>query len=159
MPVTTLARTLVDLADVVPQDHLRAAMHQAERVHRNDVRELERVLDRTRTRNGRGGAVLGAALADARRHGVRITRSDLEEAFYGLTERFGVPRPRMNVTIHGCEVDAWWPRERVAVRPPPRRRRADDRPRWTFVIRCRLSVHRMTEVARGGRPAHRIGSG
>lgn len=115
IPVTTLARTLVDLADVVPPHQLRRALHEAERVHRNDVREIERIMERTRTRPGGGHAPLRAALADARAHGVRRTRSDLEEIFYGLTERFGIPRPRMNRIVHDCEVDVWWPAERVAV--------------------------------------------
>lgn len=115
IPVTTLARTLVDLAGTVPEDHLRRALHEAERVHRNDVREIERIMERTRTRNGTGHATLRAALADARAYGPRRTRSDLEEIFYGLTERFGIPRPGMNVVVHGCEVDAWWAEERIAV--------------------------------------------
>lgn len=115
IPVTTLARTLVDLAGTVPEDHLRRALHEAERVHRNDVREIERIMERTRTRNGTGHAALRAALADARAHGPRRTRSDLEEIFYGLTERFGIPRPRMNVVVRGCEVDAWWAAEQIAV--------------------------------------------
>jgi predicted transcriptional regulator of viral defense system len=75
IPVTTLARTLVDLAGTVPDDHLRRALHEAERVHRNDVREIERIMERTRTRNGRGHAALRAALDDARAHGPRLTRS------------------------------------------------------------------------------------
>ena len=115
IPVTTLARTLVDLADVVPPHQLRRALHEAERVHRNDVREIERIMERTRTRPGGAHATLRAALDDARAHGVRRTRSELEEIFYGLTVRFGIPRPRMNRIVHDCEVDVWWPAARVAV--------------------------------------------
>ena len=115
IPATTLARTLVDLADVVPPDHLRRALHEAERIHRNDVREIERIMARTRTRNGTGHAVLRAALADGRAHGLTILRSELEGAFLALCERAGLPRPRTNAIVAGVEVDAWWPAARVAV--------------------------------------------
>jgi very-short-patch-repair endonuclease len=115
VPVTTLARTVVDLAGVLAPDHLRRALHEAERLHRVDVREIERALARTRTRNGAGHAAMRAALEDVRAHGVEIVRSDLELAFAGLARRFGLPRPRTNVWVHGREVDAWWPAQRVAV--------------------------------------------
>lgn len=115
IPVTTLARTLVDLAGVLAPDHLRRALHEAERLHRVDVREIERALARTRTRNGGGHAAMRAALKDVRAHGVEIVRSDLELAFASLARRFGLPRPRTNVWVHGREVDAWWPAQRVAV--------------------------------------------
>jgi len=115
IPVTTLARTLVDLAGVVPQDHLRRALHEAERLHRVDAREIVRVLERTRTRPGGSHAALQAALADVRAHGATLLRSELEAAFLALVERHGLPRPATNVHVHGCEVDAWWPQRRVAV--------------------------------------------
>ncbi|MBB4662776.1 hypothetical protein [Conexibacter arvalis] len=115
IPVTTLARTLVDLADVVPPDHLRRALHEAERLRRNDVREIERVLERTRNRPGGGHAAIRAALADARAHRLTVLRSELEGAFLTTVERAGLPRPLTNVVVHGCEVDAWWPDAQVAV--------------------------------------------
>lgn len=115
VPVTTLARTLVDLAGVLAPDHLRRALHEAERLHRVDVREIERALTRTRTRNGRGHAAMRAALDDVRAHGVEIVRSELELDFLDLARRHGLPRPRTNVIVHACEVDAWWSAQRVAV--------------------------------------------
>lgn len=115
LPVTTLARTLVDLAAIVPQDHLTKALGEAERVHRVDVRAIERVLERTRGRPGRGHAAMRAALADVRAHGVQLTRSDLELLFASLVARHGLPRPRTNAHVHGVEVDAWWPAARLAV--------------------------------------------
>ncbi|HEU4703846.1 MAG TPA: hypothetical protein VFS37_15300 [Conexibacter sp.] len=41
LPVTTVARTLVDLADVVPRERLRKALEEADRSHRLDVREMK----------------------------------------------------------------------------------------------------------------------
>jgi hypothetical protein len=42
------------------------------------------------------------------------TRSGWEDEFPAWCERYGLPRPKMNVVICGVEVDAWFERERVA---------------------------------------------
>lgn len=113
--VTTVARTLVDLADVVPHDHLAAAVQQAERLRTFDGRAVERVLERTRNRRGPGHAALSALLTELRGHELQLTRSALEIRFAALVERYGLPRPRTNVHVHGREVDAWWPQAGLAV--------------------------------------------
>jgi len=115
LPVTTVERTLVDLAAVVAPDHLAKALHEAERHRLLDVPSLEAVLARTRGRNGAGHARLRAALDELRAHGLRLTRSQLEIAFAALVRDHGLPRPRLNVHLDGREVDAWWPRAGVAV--------------------------------------------
>ncbi|HST41073.1 MAG TPA: type IV toxin-antitoxin system AbiEi family antitoxin domain-containing protein [Conexibacter sp.] len=115
LAVTTVARTLVDLADVVPSDHLTAAVQQAERLRTFDGRAVELVLARTRNRRGGGHAALMALLADLRGHELQLTRSTLEIRFAALVARYGLPRPRTNVHVHGREVDAWWPQARLAV--------------------------------------------
>lgn len=115
IPVTTLARTLVDLAHVVPKHHLRKALHEAEYVHRADTNAIEEALYATRGRNGTGYAAMREALQDAKADGLQLTRSELELAFAALVDRFALPRPKTNATVHGREVDAWWPGERLAV--------------------------------------------
>jgi very-short-patch-repair endonuclease len=115
LAVTTVARTLVDLAGVVPSDHLAAAVQQAERLRSFDGRAIERVLARARNRRGNGHAALTALLAQLRGHELQLTRSTLEIRFAALVERHGLPRPRTNVHVHGREVDAWWPQARLAV--------------------------------------------
>jgi very-short-patch-repair endonuclease len=115
IPVTSVARTLVDLASVVAADHLASALSEAERLRAIDLRELEAAIARTRTRAGAGHARLRAVLEEHRARGVEIDRSKLERRFAALAQQAGLPRPRLNHWIDGMEVDAVWPRERIAV--------------------------------------------
>jgi predicted transcriptional regulator of viral defense system len=106
IPVTTVARTLVDLAGVVHHELLAKALSEAERQHKLDVRAIERVLERTRGRRGRDHAAIRAALAELRDHGTTLTRSSLEDAFLRLIDDAGLPRPKTNATMGTYEVDA-----------------------------------------------------
>lgn len=115
IPVTTLARTLVDLAAVVPADHLAKAMREADRQGKLDLRAVEAVMERTRNRPGKRHAALRSALADHRRRGTQLTRSPLEDRFLGLLDAHGLPRPETNVVIEGMEVDALWRSRRIVV--------------------------------------------
>jgi predicted transcriptional regulator of viral defense system len=85
IPVTKPARTLVDLADLLPRRALERAIDEAEYL-RLDYAGLA-------PRPGRrGSGKLIAVLAEHRAGGTR-TRSELEERFLDLSERHGVPRP------------------------------------------------------------------
>jgi hypothetical protein len=55
IPCTSVARTLLDLADVVPRRQLERAVEQAEMLRVFDLGELQGVLDHA---NGRRGAAL-----------------------------------------------------------------------------------------------------
>jgi predicted transcriptional regulator of viral defense system len=113
--VTTVARTLVDLAAVVPGQALRKALEEAERSHCLDAGAIDGALQRTRGRNGRGHAAIRAALADLAAHGTTVTRSPLEDRFLSLLDAHGLPRPSANAWTHGMEVDACWPEARLVV--------------------------------------------
>lgn len=115
LPVTTVARTLVDLADVVPRSALVKALAEAERSHRLDVRAIKAALGRRRQRRGPGHAAIRAALADLTAVGATTTRSWLEDRFLALLDAYGVPRPTTNAWTECMEVDACWSRERVVV--------------------------------------------
>jgi len=115
IPVTTVARTLVDLAEVVPPQALRKALEEAERSRRLDVRAIEEVLRRTRGRNGRGRERIGRALRELARAGTTLTRSELENQFLALLEAHNLPRPSANAWAEHMEVDAVWPAARLAV--------------------------------------------
>lgn len=115
IPVTTVARTLVDLADVVPRDSLAKALREAEHLLVVDVGDLRDALARTRHRPGPGHARLTAVLEESRKQGLQLTRSVLEGRFLALCDRHGLPRPRTNFHVHVLEVDAAWPTQRVAV--------------------------------------------
>lgn len=115
IPVTTVARTLVDLAGVVPRQHLAKALREAEHLRSTDVREIEDAMRRTRTRKGAGHAKLRAVLEEHRRQGTQLTRSVLEDRFVALAAAHGLPRPRTNMHVEGGEVDACWPGARLVV--------------------------------------------
>jgi predicted transcriptional regulator of viral defense system len=109
IPVTTVARTLVDLAGQVPHDHLARAIREADNQHKLDVRAIEDVLRRTRGRRGPGHRRIEDALAEHAALGASHTRSPLEVAFLRLIHTAGIPTPRTNAPVEGLEVDAYWP--------------------------------------------------
>jgi predicted transcriptional regulator of viral defense system len=105
IPVTTVARTLVDLAEVLNEHRLAKAVHEAEVRRVFDLTGIERVLERVPGRAGRHR--LRRVLA-AYRPEPRFTRSRAERRLLRLCERHGLPKPQTNVWIHGAEVDAYW---------------------------------------------------
>jgi predicted transcriptional regulator of viral defense system len=115
VPVTSVARTLVDLATVVSPQTLRKALDEAERSHRLDARAIEAVLERTRGRNGRGHERIRAALEELARTGATVIRSLLEDRFLSLLDAHGLPRPSANAWTEAMEVDACWPQARLVV--------------------------------------------
>ncbi len=115
IPVTTVARTLVDLAAVVPHDHLASAIKQAERRRTFDLRAVEAALARTRGRTGPGHRALREAIAERAALQGSATDSILEDAFLRLLRAAGLPLPATNVHIEGFRVDAVWPGHRIAV--------------------------------------------
>ncbi|MCZ4491618.1 MAG: hypothetical protein JWP53_549 [Conexibacter sp.] len=94
IPVTSLARTLVDLADVLPADRLERVFDHAGRHREFDLREVQAALDRV---PGRRGAPKLRALLGAPSPG--LTRSELEDAFLALCRRARLPPPRLNAQL------------------------------------------------------------
>lgn len=114
VPVTSVARTLLDLTGVVPFHHLAKALDRAERAGISDLKQLEEVLGRARGKPG----------AKALRQGIEAwrpshTKSGLEDRFAALVERAALPKPELNKLVDGeqrqHEVDAFWPEHRLAV--------------------------------------------
>ncbi|QEC46266.1 DUF559 domain-containing protein [Baekduia soli] len=113
IPVTSVARTLVDLAAVVRPHEVRRAVERADEAELFDLRDVRRILDVLRGRPG--VATLEAVLADAADHGLAHTRSDLEALFLQLCLDRDIPRPVVNGRDGAGEVDFRWPDRRVAV--------------------------------------------
>jgi predicted transcriptional regulator of viral defense system/very-short-patch-repair endonuclease len=105
IPVTSVARTLVDLAEDPDEQRLAKAVHEAEVQRRFDLHAIERVLDRL---PGRAGRHRVARVLAAYRPHPNFTRSEAERRFLDLCKRHGLPRPQTNVWIGGQEVDAYW---------------------------------------------------
>jgi very-short-patch-repair endonuclease len=107
--VTTPARTLLDLAEILGTADLRRAIRQAEFDHLVTHDQLLHLLTR---HPGRHGA---RRLKEALDGGATPTRSDLEDRFLDLIDKAGLERPEMNARVHHARVDFLWPRQRVIV--------------------------------------------
>jgi Protein of unknown function (DUF559)/Transcriptional regulator, AbiEi antitoxin len=116
IPCTSVARTLLDLAEVVDRQALRRACSQAEVLRSFDGRAVEDVLDRAA---GRKGAPLLRELLSEGRITEAITRNKLEERFLALCDQVGLPLPRVNAWIPlgsgGVEADFLWENDRLVV--------------------------------------------
>ena len=110
IPVTTVARTLADLASVLPRDRLLRAIEQADRLSVFDGRALERTTSRRRLKGIDKLRSILAAYEQA-----PPTRSELERDFLAMIERAGIPEPRVNTQVAGLEVDFCWPEQRLIV--------------------------------------------
>jgi len=111
LPVTTLHRTLVDLADTLTQPKLAKAIHEAEIKRAFDLKQLEEAMSRVPGRKGRYR--LRRACEEYRPP--PITRSAAETRFRGFLEAAGIPTPESNATRAGYELDCWWPEHRLNV--------------------------------------------
>jgi len=116
IPVTSVARTMLDLAGMLKEREVERAWNEME------VREYRlrlSVPDLLERYPGRKGTVLLARLASGKAPPVGITRGELEERFLALADRFALPRPRMNVHLairdRFYEVDCLWEDRKVAI--------------------------------------------
>jgi very-short-patch-repair endonuclease len=110
-PVTTLARTIFDLAEVVPYETLKGAAEEADRLKLLRLRELEEVCERGRGRR---------SLKPMRRLLVELRppeegRSPLEIRFAAFIREHRLPHPVQNADVLGHEVDALWPKAKLIV--------------------------------------------
>lgn len=111
IPVTSPARTILDLAGTVPRRDLEQALAQGERaeiVSREEVRAL------AKRRPKRRGIALLRHLLDASRSPA-LTRSEAEKRFLALLRKAGLPRPETNVKVGRYEVDFLWRPQWLAV--------------------------------------------
>ncbi len=111
IPVTTVARTLFDFAEVAAYAELKKATEAADRRNLLRLGELEQVCERGRGRR---------ALRPLRRLLVELGapaegRSPLEIRFAELLREHSIPAPAQNVLVLGHEVDALWPGAKLVV--------------------------------------------
>lgn len=113
IPVTSLARTLLDLAAMLAPAQLERALERAEESGQLDLLALEDVLGRAGHHPGL--VDLRGALATYRDRDPAFERSKLEGRFRRLVKEAGLPVPAMNLNVLGYELDAYWEAERFAV--------------------------------------------
>jgi len=108
IPVTTVARTLLDLADVLDDRALARAVNDAQLKQRLRLDDLGALLADSPGRNT-------ARLTPFVEGACGPTRSVFEDAFLAFVDEYGLPRPEVNETIAGHEVDMLWRDERLIV--------------------------------------------
>ena len=115
IPVTSVARTLLDLGAVLRPSDLEVAIDRAERLGIFDLDAIVELLNRARGKRG-ARALRGAVAA----YKPSTQKSELERRFKALLETTpDIPRPSFNALVEGetgtHEVDAHWPDDRLAV--------------------------------------------
>ena len=118
IPVTTVARTLVDLTDDTEPDELANLIHEAAHLKKFNLAATRAAMERAHGR--RNIKVLKAAI-ELHLSGSAGTRSRLERRFRQLVLGAGLPDPRMNTVVNGFEVDAHWPGLCVEIDGPAHR--------------------------------------
>jgi very-short-patch-repair endonuclease len=113
IPVTSVARTKLDLAATLSMSRLVHVLERSEERRSFDLGAIDDLLARTVGHPGRGK--LRAALAIYRDQDPAFERSKLEARFRRLLKRAGLPAPAMNLNVLGYELDAYWEPERFAV--------------------------------------------
>jgi predicted transcriptional regulator of viral defense system len=115
IPVTTVARTVIDLTDVLGTQRLARVLREADYLRLLDLSAVDGAMVRAHGRKRL--ANLEAALEIHRP--TTVLRSELEHRFLALCRPAGVPEPELNVRIRvggrSYEVDCLWRRQRLVV--------------------------------------------
>lgn len=116
IPLTTVPRTVFDLASVISEMGVEAALRESEYLQLHDRLSLPDLLDRYP--GHRGNRVVRTCLARRSETPGRI-RSLLEERFLPFLRRHRLPIPKLNAWIHlrgrSFQVDCLWQRQRQIV--------------------------------------------
>ncbi len=130
IPVTTVPRTILDLASQLDAHGVERAMNQAQALHPTDPLPLGAVVDRYPRRKGTG--TIRTILA-ARGEAQGATKSDLEEAFLAFLAARNLPQPEGQHPHRGRRNPV---RVRLHLAPPTPGRRA----RQPHMARRRRSI-------------------
>jgi predicted transcriptional regulator of viral defense system len=114
--VTTVTRTLLDLAAVLPATAVERALRESERLRLDDTLSLDAMLARYPRR--RGAPAIRECLRRLR-EAPGATREELEARFLSFLDHAGLPRPHLNAWLtfgpRRYQVDCLWPVQRVVV--------------------------------------------
>jgi hypothetical protein len=115
---TSVARTLFDLAEVLPRRPLEKAFDRSESLQAFDLRAIEDQLDRNPTRRG---AKIVRSILEEHYIGSTLTESEIEEAMLMMSRRVGLPPPEVQqwLDLHDGEPmirpDFMWRAQRLIV--------------------------------------------
>jgi very-short-patch-repair endonuclease len=111
LPITSPARTIIDLAAETPIDQLERLIAEARVKGLIRDGELEKALQRNVGRSGTRR--LRAVLEVEGKPG--ITRSEAERILRRVLRQAGLPQPQTNIKVGPFEVDFLWPEHGVAI--------------------------------------------
>jgi very-short-patch-repair endonuclease len=111
IPVTSPARTVLDMTPRLGDRQLRRFMRDARLTHTLGLSDLAELL----ARQPRHPATKRLQPFIDPRHPGGPTRSEFEDAFIEFARRYDLPAPITNTQLHGYEIDALFPTERVIV--------------------------------------------
>jgi very-short-patch-repair endonuclease len=159
IPVTSVARTMLDLAPDESTRNLHRMMDRAEERKTFDLRRFARLLARA---GGHPGRVKLRYALDTFKPEHAVLRSDLERRFRKLVLAARLPRPATNVFVEGCELDVYWEAEGFAVELDvyathgSRHSFEEDRERADDLLLAGIEMIRVTDVRLGREPRETI---
>jgi very-short-patch-repair endonuclease len=109
IPITTPARTILDIAEEATSREVEQALANALRMRLVTMDEMWQMVERHPTH--RGAPLLRRVLSAE--GGPQFTRSEAEEKMLELVRTGGLPRPELNVNVLGHEVDFLWRKARL----------------------------------------------
>jgi Protein of unknown function (DUF559) len=146
IPVTTVPRMCIDLADDHTVWQVANVMHEAAFRNVLNIAAVRHMLERS---NGRRGVALVERAIALHLAGSAGTKSTLEDTFLALAAK--LPEPLVNMELEGLEVDCQWPEQRLVVevdgpghlRPAVKR---EDARRDRLLVAAGHRVMRVTDV-------------
>src|SRR3954452_886953 len=157
IPVTTPARTILDMAATLTRSRLEHLLDQAEIQELTDYRSLDAM---ARAHPGHRGARKLQRTLQSYYAATDLKRSDLELLFNELCRTHGLPQPRVNQPIAGKEVDFLFAGDRLIVEidswryHKTRSAFEDDRARDVLTTRAGYRTLRFTDRQVARQPHH-----
>jgi hypothetical protein len=111
IPLTSVARTFLDVAATSRPRRLQRMLERSEELRLFDLEPVESVLARNKGHHGAGPLSRAIALYKP----APFTRSGLERRFLELVRKADLPRPTTGFNEAGFELDVYWPERRFAV--------------------------------------------
>jgi very-short-patch-repair endonuclease len=112
LPVTSPARTLLDIAPTATDRQLELAFDRGLVEH---ILRPAQVADVLKRAGGHPGRKRLRTVLERELGGPTMTRSDAEELLLGLIRDAGLPDPHVNAHVGGYEVDLYWPGARFGI--------------------------------------------
>ena len=148
IPATSVARTLVDLTEVLTAPQIANVIHEAAFRTRFNEHATRAAMARA---NGRARLSRLEEALELNARGSAGTKSELEDRFLAHVREAGLPVPEINVEVEGVEVDALWDRRVVVEIDGPGherpRTRAEDEQRDAKLRAAGYDVVRVTAAA------------